>query len=76
MSPDCKTFFKKIAKLNAGKNKESLPHVINHIRTLRSTLIGIQGEHGKVKNVLKYNFKMSNISLNLVLNVNSYECTR
>ena len=80
MSPDCKTFFKRVAKLTAGKNKEHLPHVTNHIRTglrfaiLRSTLIGIRGERGKVKYSIKYNIKMSDISLNIVPTVKSYEC--
>ena len=75
--PECTSFFKRLAEHITDKSNERYAKVISNIRTglrfsvLRSTLIGIRGERGRYSK--KHNINLSEVSLNLIPNVNSYE---
>ena len=77
MGPEASIFYKKLAELSAGKTKERQSYILNHIRTglrfaiLRSTLIGIRGERGRVSD---NKVNLNEISLNIIPTASSYEC--
>ena len=76
MGPECTRYHKKIAELISLKTKEEYSQVMNHLRTrlrftlLKSTLIALRGERGKLK---KPTGSMTDISFNLVPEMPPYE---
>ena len=76
MGPECTKFHKKIAQLISIKTKEDYSQVMNHLRTrlrftlLRSTLIALRGERGKVK---KPTGSITELCFNMLPEMPSYE---
>ena len=77
MGPGCTKYHKRVAELLPNKRGESYADVMNFIRTrirfalLRSTLIAVRGERGKRRRGVGE--ALSDLSLNLVPEQNSYE---
>ena len=77
MGPECTKYHKRVAELLSNKRGESYADVMNFIRTrirfalLRSTLIAVRGERGKRRRGVGE--ALSDLSLNLVPEQNSYE---
>ena len=80
--PECTSFFKRLAEHITDKSNERYAKVISNIRTglrfsvLRSTLYNWhKGRKGYIYRYnRKHNINLSEVSLNLIPNVNSYEC--
>ena len=76
MGPECTKFHKKIAQLISIKTKEDYSQVMNHLRTrlrftlLRSTLIALRGERGRVK---KPTGSITELNFNMLPEMPSYE---
>ena len=76
MAPECTLFHKRLAVLISNKTKEEYSHVMNHLRTrlrftlLKSTLIAIRGERGKI---CKAKVNITDLSFNTIPDMPSYE---
>ena len=76
MGPESTRFHKRIAELLSVKRGESYAEIMNFIRTrirfsiLKSTLIAVRGERGKIKDSAG---SISDISLNLIPERTTYE---
>ena len=76
MAPECTLFHKRLAVLISKKTKEEYSHVMNHLRTrlrftlLKSTLIAIRGERGRVR---KPKENITDLSFNTIPDMPSYE---
>ena len=77
MASECTRFHKKIAQLISLKTKEEYSQVMHHLRTrlrftlLRSTLIALRGEKGKLKK--PQSSSVTELSFNLLPEMPSYE---